>query len=345
MDQDSFDTTGKLATRDSPALIDSEAAEALWYVAPGRVELRKEGLREPANNELRIRALYGAISRGTEALVFAGRVPASEFERMRAPHMGGNFPFPVKHGYSIVGSVETGDASLIGKAVFVLHPHQTCFNLPRDAAIALPHGLPPKRAVLAANMETALNAVWDGAPGPADRIAVVGCGVLGALVAFLCGRMAGAQVTAVDTNPGRAHAARGLGVDFALPVAAPRECDLVFHTSATSSGLATALSCAGDEAPVIDLSWYGDGPVAVPLGESFHSRRLRLVSSQVGHVATSRRPRWTRQRRLAAALDLLLDDRLDALIEPPLAFRDLPSRLPDVLSASSGILCQLIDYG
>jgi threonine dehydrogenase-like Zn-dependent dehydrogenase len=258
--------------------------------------------------------------------------------------MGGDFPFPVKYGYSIVGVVESGDAGLIGRTVFVLHPHQTRFNAPADAAILLPHGLPPRRAVLAANMEAALNGVWDGAPGPVDRVAIVGCGVLGALVAFLCGRMAGTEVTVVDTNPARAETASRLGVAFADPRAAPRDCDLVFHASGAEAGLASALSCAGEEATIIDLSWYGAGQIAVPLGGAFHSRRLRLISSQVGQVAASRRPRWTRERRLASALALLLDARLDALIEPAVPFLDLTERVPDILRANSGALCQLIEY-
>ena len=321
-----------------------EIAQALWYVAPGHAEIREEKLSAPGAGEVRVRASCGALSRGTERLVLAGNVPASEFDRMRAPFMGGNFPFPVKYGYSVVGSVEAGPADLKGQIVFVLHPHQNLFNIPLSAVVRLPNGLPPSRAVLAANMETALNAVWDGAPGPADRIAIVGAGAVGALVAFLCGRIAGAEVALIDINPARAEVAHKLGVDFATPEWAPADCDLVFQASATSSGLATALKSCGEEATVIDLSWYGEGQIGVPLGAAFHSRRLRLVSSQVGQVASSRRPRWTRNRRLAAALSLVADDRLDALIAPAVTFRDLPARLPDILNAESNILCQLIRY-
>jgi threonine dehydrogenase-like Zn-dependent dehydrogenase len=263
---------------------------------------------------------------------------------MRAPHMGGDFPFPVKYGYSVVGVVESGDADVIGRTVFVLHPHQTRFNVPADSAIILPERLPPRRAVMAANMETALNAVWDGAPRPADRIAIVGSGVVGALVAFLCERLPGAEVTLVDTNPARAETASRLGVEFASAETAPRDCDLVFHASGTGAGLATALTVAGQEAAIIDLSWYGDSPIELSLGGVFHSRRLRLISSQVGQVAASRRSRWTRRRRLAAAVNLLLDDRLDALIEAPIAFRHLPHRMQDLLRPDSGVLCQLIAY-
>src|SRR5207302_4615693 len=184
-----------------------------------------------------------------------------EFERMRAPFMAGDFPFPVKYGYAAVGRIENGNDASRGKTVFALYPHQTAFNIPAGAAVALPEDVPPLRAVLAANMETALNGVWDAAPGPADRIAVVGAGVVGALVAWLCGRLPGAQVTLVDVSPARAALAAKLGVAFALPDAAHGDCDLVVHATGSGAGLATALALAGDEAAVLELSWHGAGEV------------------------------------------------------------------------------------
>ncbi|HEX3163933.1 MAG TPA: dehydrogenase, partial [Pseudolabrys sp.] len=144
-------------------------AQALWYIAPGQAEIRQEALAPVGQGEARVRALFGALSRGTEALVFAGRVPESEHQRMRAPLMGGNFPFPVKYGYATVGEIEEGPSDLRGRNVFALHPHQSLFNIAAKLAVALPDNIPPQRAVLAANMETALNAVWDASVGPADR--------------------------------------------------------------------------------------------------------------------------------------------------------------------------------
>jgi threonine dehydrogenase-like Zn-dependent dehydrogenase len=204
--------------------------------------------------------------------------------------------------------------------------------------------LPPERAVLAANMETALNALWDAKPGPADRIAVVGAGVLGLLVARLCAQVPGTAVTLVDINRERAAIAAKLGAGFAVPEKAPADCDIVFHTSASAAGLATALRLAGDEATVLELSWYGAEDVKVPLGDVFHSRRLKLISSQVGKIAPSHRPRWDYRRRLTAAVDLLNDRALDALIAQPIDFTDLPAKLPHILNPTSGMLCQLIRY-
>jgi threonine dehydrogenase-like Zn-dependent dehydrogenase len=263
---------------------------------------------------------------------------------MRAPFMAGEFPFPVKYGYSSVGRVERGPAELLDKLVFSLSPHQTLLTLAADAVALLPLDVPPARAVLAANMETALNAVWDAEAGPADRIAIVGGGVVGMLVAFLCGHLPGAEVTLVDINVSRKSIANGLGVKFATPDQAPTECDVVIHCSGAPQGLVTALSLAGEEATVLEMSWYGDQPVTVNLGGAFHSRQIRLQSSQVGHVSASRRPRWNYARRLSAALALLNDARLDVLLAPAVLFNDLPAQLPKILGPGNSILCQLIQY-
>jgi threonine dehydrogenase-like Zn-dependent dehydrogenase len=261
---------------------------------------------------------------------------------MRAPFMAGTFPFPVKYGYATVGRVEVGP--LRDQVVFTLHPHQTLFALPAEAVSVIPDRVPPARAVLAANMETALNALWDGAPQPADRIAVVGGGVVGLLIARLCARLPGAEVTVVDVVPARAGLARALGASFETPEKAAGECDLVFHASGNGAGLSTALRLAGEEATIVELSWYGNSEVAVPLGAAFHSRRLRLVSSQVGKVAPSHRARWSHRRRLAAALALLDDAALDALLAPAVDFDELPARLADLLAPEGDARCPLIRY-
>jgi NADPH:quinone reductase-like Zn-dependent oxidoreductase len=319
-------------------------SQSLWYVGPGQAEIRTESLGPLPAESVQVRTLFSALSRGTESLVYRGLVPESEYVRMAAPWMGGAFPFPVQYGYSNVGRIEVGPAHLIGQLVFALRPHQTVYQAGLSEVIALPAGLSTERAVLAANMETALNAVWDAAPGPGDRIAVIGGGVVGCLVAYLCGHLPGAEVTLVDTNPKRASIANALGVGFAGPAAAPSDCDVVFHCSATAAGLTSAIAAAGDEALVLELSWYGATPVEVPLGGAFHSRQIRLQSSQVGHIAISHRPRWNYRRRLQAAIGMLADPRLDVLLSPPIAFADLPNRLPTILGAQSDVLCCLIDY-
>jgi len=250
----------------------------------------------------------------------------------------------VKYGYATVGRVEAGPEAMIGRTVFALYPHQTLFDVPADAVVPVPKDVPTPRAVLAANMETALNATWDAEPIPSGTIAVVGAGVVGALTGLLCARMPGVRVTLIDINPQRADLARALSLNFATPDKAPADCKLVVHTSADARGLATAIDIAGEEATILEMSWYGDRTVPVPLGGGFHSRRLKLVSSQVGKVAPSRRATTSHRQRLEQATALLTDARLDALLTPPLRFRELPARLSDILNPRNAILCQLIAY-
>jgi threonine dehydrogenase-like Zn-dependent dehydrogenase len=320
-------------------------ARALWYTASGRAAIRPVVLTEPGPDQALVRTLWSGLSRGTERLVFEGRISPSESERMRAPLQEGDFPHPVKYGYCAVGIVEAGpDDGLAGRTVFVLHPHQNRFVAPVALLNVVPATVPPRRAILAANMETALNALWDSGAGPGDRILVVGAGLVGCLVAFLAAQLPGAEVTLVDIDPSRRSAAERLGAAFEHPSAAPDGRDVVFHCSATASGLSCALAAAGTEAAVVEMSWYGDQPVAAPLGGDFHARRLRLVSSQVGQVAPSRRSRWTHRRRMAKALDLLADERLDGLITEEVAFADLPVRLPDLLAPRAPGLATAISY-
>lgn len=322
-------------------------ARALWYTAPGRAELRDSRPAAPEPATALVRARWGALSRGTESLVFAGKVPASQVERMRAPFQEGAFPFPVKYGYVSVGRVEEGPAGLEGRLAFCLHPHEERYRVPAEALVPLPEGVPPERAVLAANLETAINGLWDGGPRIGDRIAVVGGGLLGCLVAWLCAGIPGTAVTLVDLDPARAAVAQALGAAFALPdaaAAAGGACDLVFHCSGQPAGAATALALAGFEATVVELSWYGDRAVALPLGEDFHSRRLTLLSSQVGQVATARRARRSRRERLALALSLLDAPALDCLFSHEIRFDELPGALPGLLGPASDALCVRIRY-
>lgn len=327
---------------DTPAL---STALACWLAEPGRAELRAETLPAPADGQVQVRSLHSAISRGTETLVFRGAVPASEWQRMRAPFQAGSFPAPVKYGYSSVGVVEQGPDSLLGRPVFCLFPHQTHYVVPAEAVHVLPPGVPPARAVLAANLETAVNALWDAAPRVGDRIAVVGGGVVGLLVAWLAGRLPGCRVQVVDPQPARRGVAAHLGVDFALPRDAGDDADLVIHASGRPEGLATALRLAAFEATVLELSWYGDQPVSVPLGGAFHSRRLTLKSSQVGQVAAAQRSRWTYRRRMDLALSLLTDAAPDALITDTAPFAALPAVLARLAAGGDyTTLCQRIDY-
>lgn len=322
----------------------ADVARAFWTVAPGRGELRDEPLAAPGAGEVLVEALFSSISRGTESTVFHGRVPPEEYQRMRAPFQAGDFPGPLKYGYASVGRVVGGSPELEGTTVFVLYPHQTRYVVPATAVHVVPDDVPAARAVLAANMETALNGVWDAGVAAGDRITVVGAGTIGCLVAWLCSRVPGCEVELVDVAEARAATARALGVTFKRADQASRDRDIVVHASGSSEGLDTALGVAGFEARVVELSWYGDRPVHASLGKAFHARRLTLMSSQVGHLPAHRRARWTNARRLAKALALLADPALDTMITGESAFDDLPRTMPIVAGDAGGTLTHRVRY-
>lgn len=322
----------------------ADQARAFWTVAPGRGEVRTAPLPVPRANEVLVKALNSGISRGTESLVFRGQVPASQYAAMRCPFQEGDFPAPVKYGYASVGRVESGPPDLLGRRVFCLHPHQDRYVVPAESVTPLPDTVTDARGVLAANMETAVNGLWDAAPRLGDRVAVVGAGVVGCLVAALASRIPGVRVELVDTDARRAAVAAYLGCAFATPAQATPDADLVIHASGSPEGLATALHLAGFEATVLEMSWYGDRLVPVPLGEAFHSRRLTLRSSQVGSIATAQRARWSHRRRMALALQLLADPVFDVLLTGTSAFEELPATLARLSSAPDGALCHVITY-
>lgn len=322
----------------------SDHSLSFWVMEPGRGQLRRAPVPTPSADELIVQALFSGVSRGTESLVFNCAVPATEARRMRAPFQEGEFPAPVKYGYCMVGRVLSGAPSLLGQTVFCLHPHQDRFVIPASAVQVLPADVPAGRAILAANMETALNALWDGGVLPGDRVAVIGAGSVGCLAAYLAGRIPGCQVQLIDIEPRRAPIAAALGVDFATPQAARGGADLVIHASGSPAGAALALSLAGFEATVIELSWYGQQPVSLPLGEAFHSQRLTFKCSQVGAVAATRRARRTHAARLQLALSLLNDPALDELINSESAFTEMPQVMPRVCASGSEVIMHRVRY-
>ncbi|MGW4751917.1 zinc-dependent alcohol dehydrogenase [Streptomyces chartreusis] len=322
----------------------NRAARAFWLRSPGEGEIREAVLPEPGEDEVLVRSLYSGVSRGTETLVFRGGVPENQHAAMRAPFQEGEFPAPVKYGYLSVGVVEAGPTALVGRTVFCLYPHQTRYVVPASAVTVVPDSVPASRAVLAGTVETAVNALWDAAPLVGDRIAVVGGGMVGCSVAALLARFPGVRLQLVDADPRRAEVAEALGIGFATPEDALGECDLVVHASATEQGLNSSLELLRAEGTVLELSWYGDRRVALPLGEAFHSRRLVIRSSQVGTVSPARRATRSYADRLALALDLLADPALDALVTGESAFEELPEVMPKLTSGEIPALCHRVRY-
>ncbi|MEL7178571.1 MAG: zinc-binding alcohol dehydrogenase [Pseudomonadota bacterium] len=315
-------------------------ARALWITA-AQEAVTRDTTYFPDTGDVEIKTLFTGVSRGTERLVYRGQVPASEHANMRAPFQEGAFTFPIKYGYAAVGEVQGGDRQ--GETVFSLFPHQTSFAVPDAMALTVPGDVPAARAVLAANMETAVNITWDAGISIGDRVVVIGCGVVGALVGYLAAKVPGTEVTLVDIYPSRAALAEALGCGFAVSDSAPDEADLVIHASASAAGLSLAIALAGVEAKIVEASWYGANSIEAPLGGRFHQRRLQIVSSQVGRIPAGQAARWDYGRRLAKALALLNDPALDALISGETAFADLPAAYDGILT-DPATLCHRVRY-
>lgn len=318
-------------------------ARALWIEQPGRASIREQVLPELAPGQVEVQATFSALSRGTESLVFGGKVPPELVDSMRCPHQQGELSYPVKYGYCSVGRVVAGAEA--GRRVFCLYPHQDRYVVPAADVVPIPDDVPDRRAVLAANLETAVNGLWDAAPRVGSRVAVIGAGAVGLLSASLLSKIPGVELTVIDIDPRKDELCRALGLTPARPDAAPGGCDLVLHASGSPAGLELALALAGFEASVVELSWYGTQRVSLPLGGRFHNQRLSIRSSQVGHVAESQRPRWSYRRRMELSLRLLADPVYDALLGEPVPFEALPAALPRLLlGTSSGAVTQLVEY-
>ncbi|WP_309107085.1 dehydrogenase [Arthrobacter sp.] len=321
-----------------------QKATAYWTVGPSKGELRTEDLPEPAEGEALVRTLYSGISKGTEMVVHSARVPECIEDRMAAPHQEGHFPAPVKFGYLSVGVVEQGPTELEGKTVFCLYPHQDHYVVPAHELTVVPDAVPAKRAVLTGTVETAVNALWEAGPRLGDRIAVVGAGLVGGMVATLLRNFPLQRLQLIDVDPSKSGFAAALGVDFSHPDDALADCDIVFHCSASQDGLERCLKLAGDEGEIIEMSWYADRKVSVPLGEDFHARRLSIRASQVGVVARSRRHRRSTSDRLELAVSLLSDPVFDHFLTGTSSFEDLPGVVDRLSEGTLGALCHVLDY-
>jgi NADPH:quinone reductase-like Zn-dependent oxidoreductase len=308
-------------------------AHALWHEGPGRARLRTLDLPAPPRGCCQVAALCSAVSPGTERLVAAGRVPPEVAAAMRCPYMEGEFPFPVKYGYSLVGRVVRGPAALRGRIVHVLHPHQDRCNVRVADVRPVPEDVPPERATLAANLETAVTALWDSRAAVGERALVIGFGIVGSLITRLLAAIPGVEVEVVERDPAKRRLAASLGL---RAVAAPSgEVDLAFGASGSPAEVQLALDALGTEGRLIEVSWLGSGEARLALGGTFHSGRKRIVSSQVSSLPPFLRGRWDHGRRTALVFALLRSPEWDAHITRGVDFTALPGLFAEPAGAGS----------
>ena len=276
------------------------------------------------------------------------RLSLGEFDPVECPgkflHVPGQVQLHFAAGLAAVGVVEQGPDDLLGRRTFCLYPHQDRYVVPVDALTVIPDDVPSRRAVLAGPVETALNALWDAPPCIGDRIAVIGGGMIGASLAVLLSRFPLGRLQLVDTDPVKRDMARAMGIEAVEPEALQAECDIIYHASTTEAGLAQGLERLGDEGELVELSWFGSHVPAVPLGTSFHARRLRITASQVSTIGRARRYRRTHAARMDLVMHMLQDPVFDALISGESGFADLPGAIAGLAQGELPTLCRAIRY-
>lgn len=312
------------------------SAVSVWFTSPGTVEMRSTIARTPAAGEVRIEALYSAISHGSEMMVYRGQVPAAISLDSSLPTLQGSFGFPVKYGYANVGRViDVGNdvAGLSeGDLVFAFNPHETCYTVPATVVMRLPQNLDPRICVFVANLETALNALLDAAPRLGERVVVIGQGVVGLLITHLARRAGASLVITSDLSAKRRQLSLSGGADMALDpsteslaervsaMTGGTGADVVIEASGQPSAVDDAVTAAAHEGRVVIVSWYGTKRAEMALGSDFHRKRLTVKSSQVSCLDPSLSPRWTILRRRQLAVRYLSELFLDDLISHVLPF-------------------------
>ncbi len=310
-------------------------ARALWFEAAGRARVRDEALPDPPDGWRRITTVASAVSPGTERLVATGRVPASVYETMRCPYMEGSFDFPLKYGYSLVGRLDDG------RLAHVLHPHQTSCNVRAADVRIVPDDVPPERATLTANLETAVNALWDAELSLGERTLLIGFGTVGSLIARLLARTGG-SFDVLDVDPAKRELARQMG--FSAVEAVDGEYDVTIGASGNAAEVQTALDAVGVEGRVVEVSWLGSQEARIDFGGSFHSGRKRIAASQVSMIPPRLRGRWDFARRTELVFSLLRDPAFDAHVTSTVGFEELPRLYEELCAGRAGGLSVVVRY-
>jgi len=312
----------------------------LWFIAPTKVEIKSVEVAQK-KDFITIQSLYSLISTGTELLMYNGYVPQDLHETMKVPFMQGDFSFPFTYGYSLVGKIDDVSSENNGRLVHLLHPHQTYAQVSEGCVSLIPDDVDPKLAVLASNLETALNAVWDGNIKIGENVLIVGFGMIGALLAGVLKSIKHVNIYVAETDPIRLNLINELGLNtFSDEV----EFDAVFNSSANENGFQLGLNSLGFEGRLIELSWYGNKKINVNLGGDFHSKRKKIISSQVGSLPTNMRSLWDYKRRKNIVFELLKDGYFKKLPLEEISFDDAPKGYRDLNNNRINGLAKIIKY-
>jgi threonine dehydrogenase-like Zn-dependent dehydrogenase len=312
----------------------------LWFTAPGEVEIRSVESFD-VKGLINVKSHYSLISTGTEMLMYNGNVPEELHETMKVPYIKGDFNFPFTYGYSLVGQINDKYHVDNGRFVHLLHPHQSYANVSSEFISLIPEAIDPKLAVLTSNLETALNAVWDGNIKIGENVLIVGFGIIGALLAGVLKSIKHVNIYIAETNKERIQLVKQLGLKLYTDEV---NLDAAFNTSANEKGFQIGLNSIGFEGRLIELSWYGKKEIKVSLGGDFHSKRKKIISSQVGSLPTDMRSLWDYKRRKDVVFELLKDDYFGELPLEEINFDNAPEAYRDLNNNKINGLAKIIKY-
>jgi threonine dehydrogenase-like Zn-dependent dehydrogenase len=283
--------------------------------------LEEFDLKPLENDEVLVQSIASGISLGTERKVALGQIPVKVNQIMRVPYMVGEFNFPLGYGYSLIGEVIEGDKKWLNKKVHVMHPHQDICRVKKKDLIEIPSELNEAKASLISNMETALNAYWDGRIKQSDRILIIGFGLIGALLSGVIKIKTQNQIQVLEKDIERRKIAESLGIDT-VEKAEESNYNIVYNTAGNSDSIETAFHALKQEGSLVELSWYGDKKVCIDLGSDFHIKRLKIISSQVSHVPERKKRTWDFKRRKKAVIKLLQNPWFENLPLEAIPFND-----------------------
>lgn len=345
-----------------PSQRTDRTARAVWFSAPRTVELREEPVSVPGEGEIVVRSIVSLISAGSEMNVYRG--DAVTPQEVELPTRGGDFPFPIKFAYQIVGEVEEAGPNSgysVGDLVFCFHPHQDRFKIlaamPPGIDLSLvypvPADLDPRRATFANLFSVAYNTLLDVPVRIGDVVAVSGLGVIGHFAAHLARPIAG-RLILVDPLEERRKKAEWIGADAVVDPSGAveainalsdgRGADVYIEASGAPAALQGAIDATGVEGCIGVLSYYGRREATLRLAPEFHLRRQRIISSFVAMIGSGLQPRWTMLRRTEEAMRRLGTIDTEILISHTVSLDEAPGAYERIDTHPGETLGIIIDH-
>jgi 2-desacetyl-2-hydroxyethyl bacteriochlorophyllide A dehydrogenase len=313
---------------------------SLLFVEPYKVITQQSPPASPRAGEALVQTVVSAISPGTEMLLYRGQMPMGLAVDETIEALSGEFQYPLKYGYAAVGRVvELGEGvppNWQDRLVFAFNPHESHFAAKTEHLLPVPAGMSPETAVFLPNMETAVSFLMDAQPMIGEQVALFGQGIVGLLTTALLAQMPLASLVTFDSYPLRREWSAKLGASAALPPTAEKGtihavlqgerpytgADLTFELSGNPAALDQAIAVTGYNGRILVGSWYGQKQAQLSLGGKFHRSHMKIISSQVSHMAPQWHGRWTKPRRLQTAWQMLEQLQPEKLVTHRFAIQD-----------------------